>query len=547
MRIISIPKANHLKICNIRQIIIVILLSTCFYRGYSDTLQRGKISDWKLYSSGLKYLDKNPDSTYQTLSDYYKYFKQQQDTIPQIKSLLMMSDLKKNKGDYNQAYDHTWDALILAETKQDTFQQAECHVMLGLLYGIFYNYSEALKHNMLALEYRKLLLENNKINELEIIRNYFSVGALYSRAGNFEQANTYLDTCTQIAQKNNHPVNYIFAEKAYIAIMQNKLDSAEKILKQISPHFIGKKVRYEVVVRSFWGDLKMKQGLLLEAEKYYLSSLEAMNKHNVHTDFRPEILQKLANIYAINNKKGKAYFYLQQAKQINDSLFSAKNNSDFLEIRNTYKETIQEKDREIIQQQILLDEKKDQNFRLKVFLVFIVLIIVSSILLIKIWLQRKQYKEKQHRIKFKAKLEKEKHEEVIEVKNKEITSYTLQLINKERIISDLLQKLEQQLDAATFRAIRNQSKDFNKNLWKEFNERFTHVNSSFYSNLQIKYPTLSPTDLKYCALIKLNFNGNEMAQLLNLSLPSVHIARHRIRKKFGLQRKDNLTKFLNEI
>ena len=62
-----------------------------------------------------------------------------------------------------------------------------------------------------------------------------------------------------------------------------------------------------------------------------------------------------------------------------------------------------------------------------------------------------------------------------------------------------------------------------------------------------KVPDLSAADLKVCALIKLNFTGKEMSHLLGISLGSVHVARHRLRKKMNLNRSDNLTNYINSI
>ena len=73
------------------------------------------------------------------------------------------------------------------------------------------------------------------------------------------------------------------------------------------------------------------------------------------------------------------------------------------------------------------------------------------------------------------------------------------------------------------------------------------LNENFYDRLQQKAPDLSSADLKICALIKLNFSGKEMAHLLGISLGSVHVARHRLRKKMDLERDVNLTNFINSI
>ncbi|MCK0189955.1 hypothetical protein [Arenibacter sp. F20364] len=85
------------------------------------------------------------------------------------------------------------------------------------------------------------------------------------------------------------------------------------------------------------------------------------------------------------------------------------------------------------------------------------------------------------------------------------------------------------------------------NLWDDFNNRFLSQNEGFYQRLLEKVPDLSSADLKICALIKLNFSGKEMAYLLGISLGSVHVARHRLRKKMDIRREINLSTYINSI
>ena len=83
--------------------------------------------------------------------------------------------------------------------------------------------------------------------------------------------------------------------------------------------------------------------------------------------------------------------------------------------------------------------------------------------------------------------------------------------------------------------------------WKEFEARFTAVNQSFYKNLKEKYPDLGQTDLKICALVKLNFSSKDMSSLLGISFESVHTSRYRLRKKFKLDRNENLADFIASL
>ncbi|WP_262506921.1 helix-turn-helix transcriptional regulator [Saccharicrinis aurantiacus] len=65
--------------------------------------------------------------------------------------------------------------------------------------------------------------------------------------------------------------------------------------------------------------------------------------------------------------------------------------------------------------------------------------------------------------------------------------------------------------------------------------------------LKDKYPSLSTTDLKKCALIQLGLPSKEMADIMAIGADSVSASRSRIRKKMNLTRDVNLVEYLGSI
>ena len=139
---------------------------------------------------------------------------------------------------------------------------------------------------------------------------------------------------------------------------------------------------------------------------------------------------------------------------------------------------------------------------------------------------------------------------IMELKNKELTEAALRLIEKDEFINSVKKKLSDQESSTDNRVIKRVLKTFqgtpNKN-WTEFEARFTSINQSFYNNLKSRFPDLSATDQKICALVKLNFPSKDMARLLGISVESVHTSRYRLRKKLGLGRTENLEEFISNF
>lgn len=73
---------------------------------------------------------------------------------------------------------------------------------------------------------------------------------------------------------------------------------------------------------------------------------------------------------------------------------------------------------------------------------------------------------------------------------------------------------------------------------------FEKLYPDFGHSLQQIIPKISPNEFKLSALLRLNLSSKEIAQLLNISPESVNKARYRLRKKIGLDSKDDLFIFL---
>ena len=80
--------------------------------------------------------------------------------------------------------------------------------------------------------------------------------------------------------------------------------------------------------------------------------------------------------------------------------------------------------------------------------------------------------------------------------------------------------------------------------WNLFQSNFDLIHQNFFRNLKDRYPSLTPTDLKLCSLLRLNYSSKEIADMLNISIRGVEAARYRLRKKLSLGESDNLVDFM---
>jgi len=86
-----------------------------------------------------------------------------------------------------------------------------------------------------------------------------------------------------------------------------------------------------------------------------------------------------------------------------------------------------------------------------------------------------------------------------------------------------------------------------KDDWLNFRKEFDKVYPNYYYSLREVYPQLSPAEIRYLCLVKLNLRQNEIAAALGISDSSVRVTWHRMRKKLGVIKTINPDEFLKEF
>lgn len=83
--------------------------------------------------------------------------------------------------------------------------------------------------------------------------------------------------------------------------------------------------------------------------------------------------------------------------------------------------------------------------------------------------------------------------------------------------------------------------------WEKLKFHFQELHSNFFETLKKKHPNLTPTDLRFCAYIKLNLTTKEIARMANIKPTSVQTSRVRLKKKMGLTQATDLAGYIMEV
>ena len=151
-----------------------------------------------------------------------------------------------------------------------------------------------------------------------------------------------------------------------------------------------------------------------------------------------------------------------------------------------------------------------------------------------------------------ARLKVQRLKEEVDLKNKEISSYTLSFIQKNQIMDELkdqISEIKKQSDPSVNKQLNRINRIVDETFrsdeeWKSFQLTFEQMHDGFFTTLKDVFPDLGNAELKLCALLRLNMNLKESAKILGISPESVKTARYRLRKKLGLKTEENLVDFL---
>lgn len=156
----------------------------------------------------------------------------------------------------------------------------------------------------------------------------------------------------------------------------------------------------------------------------------------------------------------------------------------------------------------------------------------------------------------KLQIENQKNKAELENKSKELASIAMQMTYKNEILSGIKQKLSKVSQTMVHLPSKKQVEELIKSLekdivkdddWERFELSFDQVHEDFIKKLRIRYPELTPKDLRLCAYLRMNLSSKEIAPLLNISIRGVEISRYRLRKKIDLPRDLNLVDFMMKL
>lgn len=459
------------------------------------------------YSLALIFVDYDFQFSEELIIESLHYAEKIRDSVLIAKIENTIGQLKNNLGEYKEALQHYNKSL-------NFFLRSDNDSLAAAIYNnIAISHIESGNDSLALINYLKAAEINERTgNTLWLVNNYYNMGADYLGMGEREKGLAFLDKSYKIALDKHH----------------------DRILPYILYSY---------------GEHYFENHDYKRARMYARQAISVVQNH-LNRVLEKNILILFKNIYYQEKDIDSAYQMQGKIMAITDSIKKNIQLSqlDFLKMKFNLQEEIKENE---LRTKTLEAENDRQKLIITIIILIIGIILMAFLFIInhlRIQIQRKSLTQKA------ITLEKEKLANELEYKKKELATNVMYLTQKSEFIADISKRLQsiyintqENPDNYIKRIIGELDRNIANEGWLDFETRFKEVHSDFNKKLSEKFPNLTPNELKLCAFLKLNLSTKDISSLTFQSAETIKIARHRLRKKLGLTRDDNLVTFLTQI
>jgi tetratricopeptide (TPR) repeat protein len=499
-----------------------------------------------------------------------------------------MGIVQKNAGNFDDAIVCFKNALTFAEKRGLIREEASCYNNIGNVYrrqGNFPNAMEAyqkalnqfntLKNELSvsdcmnnignlyldnndpfrALNYfnQSLSIIQNKNENYRLIVRYKNMAEAYTDLKDFDNAVQFLEDAIKLAEKSGN--------KSYLASCYSqfgKLQTAKgEYMISIAYHKKAAILLQEIGAKADEAEAlfemartELRAGLVNDAIEHASEAIKLAASSGT-LSIRLQANKCLAECYEQKGDAKKANQYLNQAFQLKDSIYTIEKYRTIEEIESGFTHSELKNENQVLLQNSILQKQAIRFKNLLTTLLGISLFLSTALIWMSVTRYRKSKKEALRQQNYKEKQILQLNED-LKAKERELTSKTVFINQKNQLLEKLIGELEQlkktDISANSINHLQTELKqELSPDAWKEFEIQFNEVHPNFQNLLLNRYPELSPSERRLCSFLRLDMNTREIASLTGQTFKSIEVARTRIRKKMNLSREDNLSNFIASI
>lgn len=549
--------------------------------------------------------DKNVDSTIHYLKTAIARSEKIGHLAGKTEALFLMANLLYEQNKYREALGLYNQALNAAMKQNNILLEARCLERISSI-----DLATGEDHDALKLYYEALLLFEQTNNKEGIAKMYNIIGLHKNSQNKYDTAEIYLNKAILLNSEigntrgllhNKGNLGYIYeksgqlekAEKTYLALIDSLKNPGDSV--------------YISMILSKLASLNLKMNIKDKPLIFFRQAVNIAEKIR-DTSMLALIFADIGELYLDNQHIDSAVVFLNKsvlcAKSMDDAVTQL-NATRLLHRSDTLRKNFREASARLMPISILIDtvyarkvrynlkaselqydnQKKNQLIELhkidihsarrqnQLYLELLLLAAVSLVLLtLVIVLRIRNSKRKQELFKESLKnknlqlensikedefnkLKIGRIEEEIRIKKMEQISSAMALEQKNELLNLLSGKISESMHetdslnvstlSEVLKTVKFQLKiSTDSNL---FNQKFNKLHSNFYNNLKEKHPDLTKSELKFCAYLKLNLSGNQIAGIINVTPEAIRKTRYRIRKKIDINSSDSLEDYISSF
>lgn len=504
----------------------------------------------------------SPDSAYISLKAILKEAADEKNILAQALAMQQMGYIIYHNSSYAEALNIYLQANTLFQQTNNKALIAKNFDEIGTIY-----YSNRQSYLSNPYFYKALQIYKELKDTVGIASTYGMIGHICEKTKKYDSA-LY---CQHIALhyysaiNNKQGIADIYENIASVYEDQEKYDSSFYYYsKAMSYYQIGDDLISQIGLRNNLGDIYRKTGHYKEGLEQTRLALQLAIKTKELFQIN-SAYDDIAKAYHLMGMNDSAYYYNVLSRKQLLEIYSKENSRQVALIQAMY--DTHQKNIEI--QQLENDKKSEFIITIATVVIIVLLLLLGTAIIsrqrIKMEAERKMNEQEKQVYQTNyalmqtdldhKKLQEDNLKNELEARSRELTSYTLNVIQKNQLLDELRTKLTELIKEdkrdhkKQIREILKQiDQDFNQDrYWDELRLIFEQVHQSFFNNLKTHCNDLTAAELRLASLLKINLNSSDMATLLGISLDSLRISRYRLRKKLKLEQGTNLTTFIQSL
>lgn len=387
-------------------------------------------------------------------------------------------------------------------------------------------------------------------------KTLINLGNVYINRGQFSEAITTMQKAAVLINRDNfkNDTDFENAKKemninlATIYVFKGDAPIAKSFLLE-SLEYLQRENKDFKVLAQVYGNLaycEFLMGNYEEAYDVYFKSLKVSKQYN-YPDVTVVTYKDLSDTYFKDGKTEEGVLYLNKYYALKDSIQGVKIQQNIDDKIIAYE--TEKKEQEIIR---LNQENKIVNQQRWLLIGALALALILAAFLITYFRNQSEIRKRKTQVQS---LELKNLNQELKFKEQDLTRMALEISNKQDLAKRLLRLVGSLKREVKIKGIPKwkelesliQNQFASTEEQKIFHENIASINHAFFDKLSKEFPNLSKSERELCSYLKLGLSNKEIAALRGVSLEAVRSGRFRLRKKLGLESKEDTEVFLQRL